>query len=68
MFIKINSSERTTYIGTIYKPHPSADCNVLIDGIQYILSTIDQCQIYDLNLFGDFNIDLLLKYYNNLTF
>ena len=49
--------ERTTYTGTIYKP-PSADCNVFIYSIQNILYTINQSKIYDLMLFGDFNIDL----------
>ena len=39
--------ERTTYIETIYKP-PSVDCNVFIDSIQNILSTINQNKIYNL--------------------
>ena len=62
----ITTSERTTYIGTIYKP-PSADCNVFIDSIQNILSTINQSKIYNLMLCSDFNIDLLNKDCNNLT-
>ena len=56
--------ERTTYIGTIYKP-PSAD--IFIDSIQNIFSTINQSKIYDLILCGDFNIDLLNKDCNNST-
>ena len=47
LFIEINSGEKTTYIGTIFKP-PSVDCNVFIDSIQNILSTINQSKIYDL--------------------
>ena len=47
LFIEINTGERTTYIGTIYKP-ASADCNVFIDSIQNILSSINQSKIYDL--------------------
>ena len=66
LFVEINTGERTTYIGTIYKP-PSADCNVFIDSIQNILSTINQSKIYDLMLCGDFNIDLLNKDCNNST-
>ena len=66
LFIEINTGEIITYIGTIYKP-PSADCKVLIDSIQNILSTINQSKIYDLMLSGDFNIDLLNKDCNNST-
>ena len=66
LFVEINTGDRTSYIGTIYKP-PSADCNVFIDGIQNILSTINQSKIYDLMLCGDFNIDLLNKDCNNST-
>ena len=66
MFVNVNTGERTSYIGTIYKPE-SADCNVFIDSIQNILSTINQSKIYDLMLCGDFNIDLLYKDCNNLT-
>ena len=44
LFVVINSGERTTYIGTIFKP-PSADCNVFIDSIQNKLSTINQSKI-----------------------
>ena len=66
LFVEINTDERTFYIGTIYKP-PSADCNVFIDSIQNILSTINQSKIYDLMLCGDFNIDLLNKDCNNST-
>ena len=51
LFVEINTGERTTYIGTIYKP-PSADCNVFIDNIQNILSTINQSKIYDLICFA----------------
>ena len=58
--------EKTTYILTICKP-PSADCNVFIDSIQNILSSINQRKIYDLMLFGDFYIDLLNKDCNNST-
>ena len=58
--------ERTSYIGTIYKP-PSADCNVFMDSIQNILSTINQSKIYDLMWCGDFNIDQLNKDCNNST-
>ena len=47
LFIEINTGERTTYIGMIYKP-PSADCNVFIDSIQNILSAINQSKIYGL--------------------
>ena len=46
LFVEINTGERT-YIGTIHKP-PLADCNVFIDSIQNILSTINQSKIYDL--------------------
>ena len=60
LFVEITTGERTTYIGTIYKP-PSADCNVFIDSIQNILSTINQGKICDIMLCGDFNIDLLNK-------
>ena len=60
LFVEINTGERTTYIGTIYKP-PSADCNVFIDSIPNILFTINQSRIYDLMLCGDFYIDLLNK-------
>ena len=66
MFVEINTGERATYIGTIYKP-PSADCNVFIDSIQNILSTINRSKIYDLMLCGDFNIDLINKDCNNST-
>ena len=66
LFVEINTGERTTYIGTIYKPL-SADCNVFIDSIQNILSTINQSKIYDLILCGDFNIDLRNKDCNNST-
>ena len=38
-----------------------------IDSIQNILSTINQSKIYDLMLYGDFNIDLLNKDCNNST-
>ena len=65
MIIKIDSGERT-YIGTILKL-PSADCNVFIDSIQNILSTINQSEIYNLMLNGDFNIDILNKDCNNLA-
>ena len=46
---------------------PSADCNVFINSIQNILSTINQSKIYDLMLCGDFNIDHLNKDCNNST-
>ena len=46
LFIEINSGERTSYIGSIYKP-PSAECNVFVDGIQNILSMINQSRTYD---------------------
>ena len=58
--------ELCTYILTIYKP-PSADCNVIIDSIEIILSTINQSKIYDLMLCGNFNIDLLIRDCNNST-
>ena len=63
LFVEINTGE-ITYIGPIYKP-PSADCNVFIDSVQNILSTINQSKIYDLMLRRDFNIDLLNKDCNN---
>ena len=66
LFVEINTGERTTYIGTIYKA-PSADCNVFIDSIQNILSTINQRKIYDLILCCDFYINHLNKDCNNTT-
>ena len=49
LIIELNSGERTTYIGTISIP-PSADCNVLIDSVQNILSTRNDSKIYDVNI------------------
>ena len=60
LFIEINTGERTTYIGTIYKP-TSADYNVFTGSIQNILSAINQSKIYDLRLYGDFIISNLLN-------
>ena len=67
LFIEINARERTAYIGTIYQP-PSADCNVFIDSIQNILSTINQSKIYELMLCGHFNIDLNKDCNNSTSF
>ena len=53
--------ERFTHLQEIVMIYsPSGDCNVFVESIQNILSTINQSKIYDL-MCGDFNVHLLNK-------
>ena len=74
LFIKVKTSKnKYTIIGNIYRPNsgPSADLAKFLDKLAEIFAVIDTrpdlCRCEDVQLLGDFNIDLLKYKTHSLT-